>query len=59
MDSYHYGEVFIVDAVVIDWRLKEMPILLEPGSSNRLVIIAFPSPLLLQYWMEMLTTWEG
>lgn len=29
--KYHNGEIFIVDAVVVDWGFEEMRVLLEPG----------------------------
>lgn len=28
--TYHYGDVFIVDAVVVDWGLQEVPVFLQP-----------------------------
>lgn len=28
---YHDGEVFIVDAVVVDWRFEEVGVLLQPS----------------------------
>lgn len=31
--DYHYGKVFVVDAVVVDWRFEEVRVFFEPGDS--------------------------
>ena len=29
-DSYHDGHIFVIDAVVVDWRFEQMEVLLQP-----------------------------
>lgn len=38
--TYHDGKVLIVDAVVVDWRLEEVRVFLEPVACVRLLLIA-------------------
>lgn len=33
MAAYHYCKAFIVDAVVVDWRLQQVRVLFQPGES--------------------------
>ena len=41
---YHDGEVFVPDAVVVDGRLEEMGVLLEPGQGTWSSVREFDYP---------------
>lgn len=32
--TYHDGEIIVVDAVVVDWRLKQVRVFLKPGEQD-------------------------
>ena len=58
-NAYHDGKAFIVDAVVVDWRLKEMGVLFEPLQRDEhschflkstLCLLGFDSPLGQVHW---------